>query len=239
MKEVSVVIPAFNESRIIGRNIRTLDGFLKENFRPYEIVVSEDGSTDGTDRILHSLSQTNHNITHLHSKERLGKGRALNKALLASSGRSIFMMDADFPVGLECIIRMVGYLERKDIVIGSRMMKRSVIRRSLSRSLASLFYNTLVRLLFHTGVRDHQCGVKAFRREVLSEILPHMRSNNFFWDTEFLVNAKGCGYRILEVPIEWKDRGSGKSKVSVPRDGLEMARNLLNFWYAKNSGKRL
>jgi glycosyltransferase involved in cell wall biosynthesis len=230
MKDVTVLIHACNEAEIIKRNIQDLNDFLRNNYKSYEIIVAEDGSTDGTDNILHLMSQGNKNIIHIHYSKRLGKGMALNNAFFSSSGKRIFMIDADFPVGLECIVKMFGRLGRNDIVIGSRMMKSSVIKRSLSRSVASLSYNTLVRLLFRTGVRDHQCGVKAFKKEALSEILPLMRSSSFFWDTELLINAKELGYRILEMPITWNDRGKGKSKVSVPRDSLKMAKNLMEFW---------
>jgi glycosyltransferase involved in cell wall biosynthesis len=237
MKDISVLIPACNEAEFIEKNILKLSDFLSKNYKTYEIIVSEDGSKDGTDTILMGLARKDSNVRHLHSRVRLGKGMALKNAFNASSSSNIFMIDADFPVSLDYISKMLGYLRNYDMVIGSRSMKGSVIKRSASRSLASLSYNAFVRMLFSTGVRDHQCGVKAFKREVLSEILPAIKSNNFFWDTELLVNAKRRGYRILEVPIIWKERTEGKSKVSIMKDGMKMAKSLMIFWYRINSGR--
>jgi len=230
IKDISIIIPAYNEADFIKENIQKLDKFLKERYKSYEIIVSEDGSNDGTDKILCSISRKN--IKHIHFEKRLGKGRALNNAFFSSSGKRIFIIDADFPVSLDYIQKMLAFVDKYDVVIGSRLMKKSAIKRSFVRHLFSITYNILVRMLFRTGTRDHQCGVKAFKREVLSEILPSITSTGFSWDTELIVKAKMRRYKILEIPIVWKDRKFGKSKVSIYKESLKMVKFISRLWYS-------
>src|SRR4030042_80358 len=204
-KEISVIIPACNEAQSIERNVLMLEEFLGRNYRSHEIIVAEDGSTDGTDRILGELSSRNANIMHLHSDRKLGKGRAISMAFLSSCGRKVLLIDADFPVGLECIPRMTGLLESNDLVLGSRFTKGSSAERSLKRAFLSVSYNSFVRLLFRTGIRDHQCGVKAMRSSLKGVVL-EVRENGFFWDTELIVRARQRNRKLFETPITWRER---------------------------------
>jgi len=232
-KEIAVIVPAWNEAECIEENILALDGFLGSNFSSHEIIISEDGSTDGTDRIAGSLSARSSNIIHLHSDARLGKGKAMTNAILASGAKNIFLMDADFPAGLSCIPRMTGLLEGSELVLGSRFKKGSAAERSLMRAFASISYNVLVRLLFRTGVRDHQCGVKAMRSS-LKDVVLEMRKSGFFWDTELIVKARQRGLRITEVPIAWRERRVGASKISVFKEAYRMGKDAITLWYKLN-----
>ncbi|MCX6814197.1 MAG: glycosyltransferase [Candidatus Aenigmarchaeota archaeon] len=207
---------------------------MKENCSSYEIVVSEDGSTDGTDRILKELAGREI-ITHLHSGIRLGKGKAVRNAFFASSGERVFFTDADFPMEMEDIPKMLGLLGRYNMVIGSRSKGISA-ERSFARKMFSISYNSFVRLLFRTGIRDHQCGVKAFRREAVKEAFSRI-SSGFLWDTELIVRAKREGCSIFELPIRWQEKRSGRSKVSVYRDSYRMGKALIKFWYHMNFGR--
>ena len=231
-KEIAVIVPARNEAECIEENMLALEGFLASNFPSHEIIISEDGSTDGTGRIAASLSARNRDIIHLHSDKRLGKGKAINNAILSSGARSILIMDADLPAGLSCIPRMVRLLDDNDIVMGSRLAKGSVVERSMARSFTSISYNTFVRLLFRTGVRDHQCGVKAMRGS-LKDVVLGMRESGFFWDTELIVRARRRNRRLSEMPISWREREKGTSKISL-LEIFRMGRSALKFWYRIN-----
>ena len=202
LKEISVLIPAYNEGISLIENVLTLNEFLKKYYKTFEIIISEDGSNDGS--FFNKISKSN--VKYIHFKKRLGKGLALKKAFSLSSGKYIFIIDADFPVKLDYIVKMTSYFPKYDVVIGSRLLKESKIKRSFLRSFASIVYNTLIRLLFRTGIKDHQCGVKVFKREILSAILPDMTSTGFFWDTELLVKVKMRTNKIHEIPLLWKDR---------------------------------
>lgn len=230
MKDISVLIPACNEAGFIRQNIEILDDFLGKSFRSHEIIVAEDGSTDGTDRILKAMADEKR-IIHLHSDKRLGKGKAITNAFFASSGRIILFTDADFPTDMKSMLRMTSLLERHDMVVASRIKKGSISKRSLSRRMFSISYNSIVRLLFRTGIRDHQCGIKAFRRDSCAGIFRQIVSSGFFWDTELIVRSVKSNLSIFEMPIAWNERKHGRSKVSICRESWRMGKSLIRFWY--------
>jgi len=237
-KEISVIVPAWNEAQCIEKNILALEEFLSRNFSSHEIIISEDGSTDGTDEIVRNLSAKNVNIIDLHSDKRLGKGKAINNAFFSSSGKKIFLIDADFPTGLGNILKMTRLLDSYDIVLGSRLEREGRAERPILRTFLSVSYNSLVRLFFRTGIKDHQCGVKAARRGVLEDIIPSMISRGFSWDTELIARAKKRNCRMAEVPIVWKDRRHSRSKISVAREINRMGMGILRIWYRINFAGR-
>ena len=128
-------------------------------------------------------------------------------------------------------------LDGYDIVIGSRWAKDSKVIRSATRKLLSLGYNVIMNTLFLTGIRDHQCGFKAFNLETTRDILLSTIDNKWFWDTEVLVRAKRAGLKIYEMPVEWIE-SPRDSKVSVWRDTTEMLMSAIKFriklWREKN-----
>ena len=138
-------------------------------------------------------------------------------------------MDADLATNLQCLPGMLKQIERGyDIVIGSRNITGSNVSRPFSRTLSSLFYNFLVRLVFSDGIHDHQCGFKVFRSNVLDSI-GTIESNGFFFDTELLVRAKKQGYSIVEYPVIWQEPLDRKSKINILRDGLKIGIELLKL----------
>jgi len=235
--KVSVIVPAHNEAQNIEKSIKSIERALKDCCQKnFEIIVAEDGSIDGTDKIVRRLISGNRRIILLHSNRRLGKGKAISNGFFASTGKIIFLMDADVPADLKCLPEMLSSLQSADIILGSRFIKGGIADRSLSRHLFSLLYNSMIKILFQTGVKDHQCGVKAFTREVLQDIIPSMTSEGFFWDTELIVKAKRRGYAIQEHPIFWRERDQGKSKISF-KDACSLGKSALKFRYHGSYGK--
>jgi len=226
--KLSVVMPVHNEAETLGENVLRLERYLKGRFQSYEIVLSEDGSTDGTIGIMKGLASKR--VTCLHDNRRLGKGAAILRGFSRSTGDSVFIMDADLPAGVDCIQRMVGLLEDYDMVLASRLARGSEAARSGQRKFLSRGYNVLARLLFRTGVHDHQCGVKAIKRTSLREIAPSLSAKGFFWDTEMVVRARQKGFRIKEFPVKWLERPSGKSSVRLRRDVFSMGTAMVKFW---------
>ena len=226
---VSIIVPAFNEASCIEENLFAIEQEIDGITRSYEIIIAEDGSVDGTDLIAESLSREKSRITHLHSDERRGKGAALNRAFLASTGNTVVFMDADLATNLQCLSGMLKQIERGyDLVIGSRYVEGAHVERPLSRTVSSLVYNFLVRLIFRDEIHDHQCGFKMFRSNVLDSI-GAIDSNGFVYDTELLVRAKKLGYSIVEYPVTWKEPLNRKSKINILRDGFKMGLELLKL----------
>jgi glycosyltransferase involved in cell wall biosynthesis len=211
----SLILPVYNERENLSKNIeKIIDGLsgIKER---YEIIIAEDGSTDGTCPIAKSLSRRYDNVKISHSDSRLGKGQAIKRALSLARGDKIAYMDIDLSPDIACLEDIIRYLDRYEIVIGSRLIKRNMARRSRIRYPLSISYNLIIRILFRSAVRDHQCGFKAFRREVILGLAGQTRNNRWFFDTEILIKAQDQGYRIKEFPINWSESPSTRMRVSL------------------------
>ncbi|MHA1710975.1 MAG: dolichyl-phosphate beta-glucosyltransferase [Candidatus Freyarchaeota archaeon] len=228
--EVSVVFPAYNEADKLERAVEKTIEALKEVTHSYEIIIAEDGSTDGTDKIASGLSREYSFVRHIHSDKRLGRGRALKNAFKKSRGEILVYMDADLATDIRHLKTLVESIrEGYDFATGSRMLPQSRVKRSPSRRIASQGYNFIVRALLGSKIRDHQCGFKSFKRTSLLQILEEVTANHWFWDTEILVRAAHKGYRIKEIPVEWS--GRAKTKVNLLKDSLSMGGQVLKLWW--------
>jgi glycosyltransferase AglD len=229
-KELSILLPAYNEAAQIEKCIRTVEAALQTFSDSYEIIVSEDGSTDGTDIIAAKMAQSKPNLVLLHSTNRLGKGRGIKNALKASSGKYIAFMDVDLATDLACLPELLRVVKANGgMAIGSRHVAGSSVQRHLTRTLSSLVYNALVGVLFMDGIHDHQCGFKMMTREVAETVLRCSKTDGYFFDTEMIVRCKKLGYPIKEVPVSWAEKNKGGSKVSPMRDGKKIAVEMLRF----------
>lgn len=224
-------MPAYNEAARIRETVATTAECLRSITPSFEIVIAEDGSTDGTAGIAAELAVAHAYVLHLHSDERLGRGRALNRAFKAASGEVLAYIDVDLATDMKHLAELINAirLEGYDFSTGSRMMPESDVKRPFKRGLASRGYNFLVRLFLQTKLYDHQCGFKAFRREALFELLEDIKDQHWFWDTELLVRAQARGYRIKEFPVLW--RHGGTSKVNLVKDVLGMGSDILALWW--------
>jgi glycosyltransferase involved in cell wall biosynthesis len=228
---VSVVLPAYNEADKLEPAVTRISQALKEYGATYEIIVAEDGSTDGTDKKAVMLAETVPFVRHIHGEKRLGRGTALNNAFRQSKGEVLVYMDLDLATDLKYLKPLVEAIkiEGYDFSTGSRMLPESKAERTLRRSISSKTYNFLVRHMLGSKLRDHQCGFKAFKREPLMKLLDEVEAIHWFWDTEILVRANLKGYRIKEIPVEWK--GGKDTKVSLFKDSWNMFRQILSLWW--------
>jgi len=161
---MSIVIPAYNEAAALGRSIGCVEDAVSQMTDSYELIIAEDGSTDGTDRVAEKLTNDNSKIVHLHSDPQLGKGSALKRALKASRGEIVVFMDADMATNLEHLPELLNSIgSGNGIAVGSRHIRGSCVERPFSRAIASLAYNLFVRILFGDGVFDHQCSLEMLR----------------------------------------------------------------------------
>lgn len=229
-KELSILLPAYNEAVQIEKCIQTVEAAVKTFSKSYEIIVSEDGSTDGTDAIVAEMANTNPNLVLLHSPERLGKGRGIKNALLHSKGRYITFMDVDLATDLACLPELLRAVKHNGgMAIGSRHIKGASVNRRPTRTLFSLTYNLFVRILFMDGIHDHQCGFKMMSRPVAQAVLELSKSDGYFFDTEMIVRCKNLGFPVEEVPVHWTEKNKGGSKVNPVRDSKKIGLDMLAF----------
>ncbi len=194
-----------------------LKNFLDSLKIDYEIIIAEDGSTDGSDKIAERLSRDK-KIVHVHSNKKLGKGGSLKNAVSFVKGDVIYM-DVDLATGIENVKDVMRFLEEYDVVIGSRYLKSSETSRTLKRFLLSKIYHFFVRMFFPgLGLTDTECGFKGFKRKVFVNLNKQIRNSEWSWDLEFLVRAKNKGYSIKEIAVKWKE--GKETKMNLFRDSL-------------------
>lgn len=231
--ELSVVFPAHNEAGKLESAVRQTKLALADCCASYELIIAEDGSTDGTADVARRLAAEDHLVRHMHSDTRLGRGRALTRAFQAARGDILLYMDVDLSTDLAYLKPLVNAIreEHFDLATGSRRLKASVVRRSVKREVLSATYNTLVRLILHSPLRDHQCGFKAVRTVVLLQLLNEIEDTHWFWDTELLVRAQRKGYRIKEIPVTWVDKGAAGTKVKAVSESRMMFSRIIRLYF--------
>lgn len=223
-------MPAYNEASTIKQNIGLMEKTALQITNSYELIIAEDGCFDETAKIVADISNNGSKIVHLHSDRRLGKGLALKKALKTSKGRILVFIDADLATSLDHLHDIVKLVEDgHDVVIGSRHVKGSHVRRPVSRAIASRAYNLLVKLLFWDNVADHQCGFKGFKQKALKDAIDEVTENGFLFDTELIVRMKQRGLRIIEIPVKWTEPEDRIPKFNLLADGIRMGLELVKL----------
>lgn len=215
---VSVIIPVYNENGKLERAVDKTVAVLSDLSYPFEILIAEDGSNDGTFDSASKLSEENSSIILLHSEKRQGRGNALSRAIKAAKGEVVCYVDVDLATDMTYLADLIdsvligGY----DIATGSRLMPQSNAHRSPTRSIASKTYNWMVRVFLGSVLYDHQCGFKAFRRSSVLNLVDEVKDGHWFWDTELLVRGQYKGLNIKEIPVKWFEATS--SKVDLKKD---------------------
>lgn len=225
---VDVVIPVFNEEKALPRNIAILTDFLKSNLRnPWQIIIADNASTDNTRSVSETLCQRYDGVIYLQIPQK-GRGRALKAAWLDSTADIVSYMDVDLSTDLSHFPPLVESLdEGYHVAIGSRLSKGSRVTRSLKREFISRSYNLLIRSMFFVPFEDAQCGFKALTRRTAQAILPHIKNDNWFFDTELLIIAAKRGYKINQLPVKWDDDPT--STVHITSTATEDIKGLLRL----------
>lgn len=228
---LSVVIPAYNEARVIGETIQRVAAYL--DGRDAELIVVDDGSVDQTREVVRE-QQTRYPWVRLcESGANYGKGHAIKQGVLASNGRYVFYTDADLVYPIEGIEPFVAALERgSDVVIGSRSHAQTLFALNprhfsyiYQRYLIGRAFIALVNWWLGLRVSDTQCGFKGFRGEAAHAIFERTRLHDFAFDVEALYIARQLGSRVEELPVYFLYLGE-QSSVELIKDSLRMLRDL-------------
>jgi glycosyltransferase involved in cell wall biosynthesis len=191
--------------------------FLKTNFiyKNYNVIIVDNGSVDKTFDVARELEKRHNEITCLHLS-RKGRGAALKEAWSRSEADIVSYMDADLSTGLESIPQLINsiIIDGYDIAVGSRLLSTSKVKRSFMRKVISYIYNISIKNIL--GLKqppDAQCGFKALCKRVVDEIVPKIKNQNWFFDTELLVLAEKKGFKIRYIPINWTERLKTKVRI--------------------------
>jgi dolichyl-phosphate beta-glucosyltransferase len=233
---LSIIIPAYNEENRLPDTLQQVSNFLDTQSYAAEVLVVENGSSDGTLAIAQEFSRRIAYIKAIHEDGR-GKGLAVRRGMLAARGEYRFICDADLSMPISevnCFIPPL--LTDLDIAIGSREASGSVrYNEPQYRHLTGRLFNTVVRWLALPGLQDTQCGFKCFRGAVAEKVFPLQTITGWSFDVEVLFIARQHGYRIVEVPIPWYF--SPNSKVRILHDLFQVGKDLLairrNAWQGR------
>jgi glycosyltransferase involved in cell wall biosynthesis len=213
---IVITVPACNEAKNLRKCVETLLKEAPKLGEDFRIVIAEDGSTDGTDVIAQELEHEYTQVTHLHSPHKLGKGLALKRAFNSVEGDIYAFVDCDLATSMKFFPKLINSIrEGNDLALGSRYMEGAEVNRSVLRDFPSRVYNWLIRILFKDRVSDHQIGFKAFSNRLIKGILNECNSTGWFWDTEILIRSLNNNCRIIEFPVEWKEKKNGEGSLKM------------------------
>ena len=214
--DLSIVIPAFGESKKIGRDVEAASTFLESNHLAGEIIIVDDGSGDGTAEAAEKVevpSGTALKVVRLH--HHMGKGYAIRTGIKQTSGEYVMFADSGCCVPYGNVLRGLDMLKSGacDIAHGSRKLRESKIQKpqSWSRQIYSAIFHWFVIYVMKIPAEftDTQCGFKIYRGDVAQTLYGECVTDGFMFDVEIIMRAKKQGYRIKEFPIEWTcDRDS-------------------------------
>lgn len=208
--EIEIILPVYNEEKILEENTLKVKEFLDEYNFKFIISIVDNGSTDKTFKTAKNLEERFYNILAFKLKEK-GRGQALRFRILNSTSLLIGYMDIDLSTDILDFLKMYKeILNGYDIIIGSRLLAISSVERSFTRRCLSRIYSRLVRDMFNLPFFDYQCGFKLFKRESILPVIPLIKNNNWFFDTELIFYAYKKGLKIKEIPVIWCERKRGK-----------------------------
>lgn len=235
---LSVIIPAYNEAGRLPKTLAIVGAFLAEHYPRSEVIVVDDGSRDATVAVVNQAMARYPVTLRLEAlRVNQGKGAAVQAGMLAANGEYVLIADADNATPIEELPRLWRARTQAPIVISSRYLPESTIRRAqpLARRILSRAGNLAIRLLVGLQFTDTQNGFKLFRRQEGQDVFARLTITRWGFDIEVLVIARERGYSVVEVPVSWYD--DAESKLRAGRDAWRTLRELLRIRHNAQSGR--
>ncbi|MCE5238011.1 glycosyltransferase family 2 protein [bacterium] len=226
--DLSLIIPAYNEAQRLQPSLGKILAYLRAcDFRA-EVVIVDDGSSDGTGDLARELLEGRTAYRILRNEPNRGKALSVKRGLLEGHGRYLLFSDADLSTPIEEADKLLAELRAgADVAIASRQLPGSklAVHQPWYREIGGRAFGRLNQLVLLPGIPDSQCGFKAFTREAAHRILEHQKLAGWAFDAELLYIARKLGLKIAQVPVTWIN--DPNSKVKMLTDGMKMVRDLL------------
>jgi len=209
-----VTLPVYKDTGLLEKTADALQEITPSISKDFILLIAEDGSNSS--QVVERLRTKYENIVYFQHDRRLGRGKALREAWEKVQGNIYAYVDVDEATDLtklNAYANLVNLQGDFDLVTGSRYIAASVTARPWLRRTASITYNWWVRMMFRTGVHDHQCGFKSFSRELVERLAIEAKSDSWFWDTEVIVLARKLGFRVKEIPIYWTEKKGRRTPI--------------------------
>src|SRR3989344_838879 len=213
---LSIIIPAYNESKRLPLTLIDIDKRLSERDYSYEIIVVNDGSIDSTAEMTNRLSKIVKNLRLIDNTENRGKGAVVRQGMLAARGNLRLFTDSDNSTSIDQFDNMVPFFpagggsafggkDSYDIVIGSRAIKGAHLKppQPIHKQLLGKLGNLIIQAFLLKGFKDTQCGFKCFSEEAAERVFRKTKIDRWGFDIEAIVLAKLLGFRIKEIPVRW------------------------------------
>jgi len=223
LKELSIIIPAYNEEKRIKDTLNNYIKYLNHRFsKKCELIIVTDGSVDSTPKIVDGFAKRYSFIKHIKKQYRLGKGGAIQEGFKYANGKIIGFVDADNSTSLKSIDNLLTQMNNHDGVIASRWLNGAKIMKKepMQRQVASRAFNVLVRLLFGLPFKDTQCGAKFFKRGAVIAIVNELGLTDWAFDVDLLHRMHKKGFKIKEIPVTWTYKKH--SKLNLKKTTIKM-----------------
>jgi glycosyltransferase involved in cell wall biosynthesis len=235
---VSIIMPAYNVEDSVVDSVEMVKRAMAGVTEDYEVIVVNDGSVDGTEKMLKRNEDSRVKI--VNHRVNLGKGAAIKTGAEHATGEYTIILDADKDIDVKNVRSYIDALKKYDIVVGSKRHPNSIYQAPFLRKVLSVGFNALVKMLLGIRVGDTQTGFKAFRTRYLKRIMKVIVVKRYSWDAEALAVANLLRLRVAEAPVHIR-----QEKLFRFRDVLRMFLEVLGIvyrlrvlkWYQKNIGK--
>ena len=221
----------YNESSIIEGSVKAFDEYLSSHFDDYELIFSDDGSTDNCGQAVLDYAKDHQNVKLCRYEKNRGKGCAVRTGMIQSTGYIAIFTDCDIAFGVDVIGKAVKYFEEnpdKQMAVGSRNLSKDGYEGyTFIRKLASKIYIKVLGILGGFRLSDSQCGIKGFTGEAAHEIFKRCETDGFAFDFEAIMTASALGYKIGEIPV--KIINHRESKVHVFSDSFKMMADVIRI----------
>jgi glycosyltransferase AglD len=232
---ISIVMPAYNEARIIERSLATVLDGMRRRGESFEIVVVENGSTDDTEERAGKVAADEHEVRVLHLRQ-ADYGEALRDGLLVASGAVVVNFDCDYydVAFVDQALARLRDPSAPTIVVGSKRAPGAEDRRSWTRRMVTATFSTMLRVGFGLTVSDTH-GMKALRREPLLPVVARCRFGRDLFDTELILRAERAGLTVTEIPVDVEELRPARTPVArrIPRTLWGLAR----LWFVLRTSR--